>query len=104
MITFNIRVLVDNDVFFPNVFGVGNNNVFKPTDKTGRTKIESFEIYDRWGNLVYIERAVEISSLRGWDGTINGSRAEQGVYVYNLKIVDTGGKTKNKIGDVSLLR
>jgi len=104
LITFNIRVLVDNDVFFPNVFGVGNNNVFKPTDKTGRTKIESFEIYDRWGNLVYIERAVEISSLRGWDGTINGSRAEQGVYVYNLKIVDTGGKTKNKIGDVSLLR
>ncbi len=63
LITFNIRVLVDNDVFFPNVFGVGNNNVFKPTDKTGKTKIESFEIYDRWGNLVYLERAVEISCL-----------------------------------------
>jgi gliding motility-associated-like protein len=104
LITFYISVLVDNDVFIPNVFGVGNNNVFKPTDKTGKTKIEAFEIYDRWGNLVYIERAVEISAIRGWDGTFNGSRAEQGVYVYHLKTMDTTGKIKNKIGDVTLVR
>ena len=104
LITFNIKVLVDNDVFFPNVFGVGNNNVFKPTDKTGKTKIEAFEIYDRWGNLVYIESGVEISALRGWDGTFNGGRAEQGVYVYHLKTMDTTGTIKNKIGDVTLVR
>lgn len=104
LVTFNIRVLADNDVFFPNVFGVGNNNVFKPSDKTGKTKIASFEIYDRWGNLVYIERVVEISALRGWDGTINGSQAEQGVYIYHLKIVDNGGKIKNKVGDVTLVK
>ncbi len=104
LISFNIRVLVDNDVFFPNVFGVGNNNVFKPTDKTGKTRIESFEIYDRWGSLVFRETAVDITSLKGWDGTFNGSRAEQGVYVYHLQILDTSGKIKNKVGDVTLLR
>jgi gliding motility-associated-like protein len=104
LITFNISVLVDNDVFFPNVFGVGNNNVFKPTDKTGKTIIEKMDIYDRWGNLLYQESNKNIKELLGWDGNINDHRAEGGVYVYFVKLIAVSGKKKTIVGDVTLVR
>lgn len=104
LVTFNIRVLVDNEIFFPNVFGTETQPVFKPADKTGQTKVESFLIWDRWGNLVHSEQNLLIGDLRGWNGLINGNRAEQGVYVFDLSVLQSSQKIKHWVGDITLLR
>lgn len=104
MIVFNIMVLVDNELFFPNVFGGNSNPVFKPVDKTGSTFIYKFSIYDRWGNLVYNESDTGIRELKGWDGTFKGQSAETGVYIYSIE-VSTGEKEKRSfMGDVTRVR
>ena len=104
LVMFNIKVKVDNDIFFPNAFVSESNMIFKPVDKTGKTFIYKFGIYDRWGNLVYQESDIEIGELKGWDGFFNGKAAETGVYIYSVD-VKTGEKGKKSfIGDVTLLK
>jgi gliding motility-associated-like protein len=61
----------------------------------------SMEIFDRWGTLVYFTRDI----LKGWDGTVKGQMAENGVYIYKIKIVGANGEGKKEyIGHVTLLK
>ncbi|GAL72587.1 T9SS C-terminal target domain-containing protein [Jejuia pallidilutea] len=55
-----------NDYFLPSQIALSNMK---------------FEIYDTWGSMVYAE---EGESLRGWDGKIKGSNAENGNYYYTF--------------------
>lgn len=60
-------------------------------------------IYDRWGSLAF--ESTDIST--GWDGTINGIPANQGVYVYRIdyKTYDNVElQNHTKTGTVTLLR
>jgi gliding motility-associated-like protein len=89
-------------VFFPRAFtpnGDGNNDEFLFKGAA----VENFDliIFDRWGQEVYRTR----SELMPWDGTINGSPASEGVYVYRLqvKVLDKP-EVKKYIGSVHLYR
>ena len=74
----------------------GNNDYFRPvgnfealssgtvTVVKPRTVIESFEIFNRWGEMIYSNSAVD-SSWLGWDGKINGTKVPQNTYAYRLK-------------------
>lgn len=68
-------------VFIPNAFSPnadGINDYFKPV--TAGLNGYIFEIYDRWGTLVYSDTP----ESKGWDGTFKGEPVEAGTYVYRL--------------------
>ncbi|MED9995834.1 MAG: gliding motility-associated C-terminal domain-containing protein, partial [Paludibacteraceae bacterium] len=66
---------------FPNIFtpnGDGVNDVLLAD--------YAIRVFDRQGNLVY-------QGESGWDGTINGKPANQGVYLYVVEVTDATGKS-----------
>jgi gliding motility-associated-like protein len=67
--------------FLPNAFSPNNdgiNDFYKPICAGLNGYI--FEIYDRWGQLVY----TDTPDSKGWDGTFRGKNAESGTYVFRL--------------------
>jgi gliding motility-associated-like protein len=91
-------------VYIPNTFTPNNDNlndIFNVRGVGLRPENYSMEIFDRWGNSVYSTRDI----LKGWDGTIKGQMAGDGVYIYKIKIVGANGEGKKEyIGHVSLLK
>ncbi len=68
-------------VFLPNAFspnGDGLNDYYKPI--CAGLNAYQFEIYDRWGALVYSDTPESI----GWDGTFNGKALPIGAYTFRL--------------------
>ncbi|MGC1206228.1 MAG: PKD domain-containing protein [Flavobacteriaceae bacterium] len=66
----------------PNAFTPNNdklNDYFAPVF-IGFTEM-TLNIYDTWGSVIYSETD---ENLRGWDGKINNSEAENGNYYYKL--------------------
>ena len=89
------------ELFVPNAFspnGDGNNDIVlvRGTD----LKNAEIEIYDRWGNLVFASENHKI----GWDGLIEGEKANQGVYVYYVKAFFYTGTEKSQKGNITLIR
>lgn len=66
--------------FSPN--GDGLNDEFKIFFGNLPCAVESFKIYNRWGQLVFDHKDREELS---WDGTFNGEACPPGTYVYYLK-------------------
>ena len=86
--------------FTPN--GDGINDRFKVI-VDGEVKNFRLEIYDRWGELIHSST----DHQEGWDGTTNGSEAQDGVYVWKLFYRNGGNGAANRedrIGHVTLLR
>lgn len=91
-------ILVDYDV--PNVFSPnddGVNDLFRVVH-SGTIDVKMFNVYNRWGQLVYESRNNE-----GWDGRHNGKLAPSDVYVYHV-IFELGGTEFDERGDLTLLR
>ncbi len=57
-------------------------------------------IYNRWGEMIFISKDVNI----GWDGYFKDKLAEQGVYIWKVKVKYANGKVENLAGDITLLR
>lgn len=93
------------DMMTPNAFtpnGDGSNDYFKPHLDIGQT-ILTFEIYDRYGSVVF-GNYVGVPSP-GWDGNYkNGRKADVGVYMYLLQYHCSDGKIYKRKGDVTLYR
>jgi gliding motility-associated-like protein len=70
--------LINPNAFTPN--GDGYNETIRP-NFIGFTEIE-MAIYDHWGTLIYFEKG---STLKGWNGTIKNTPAENGNYVMVVK-------------------
>jgi gliding motility-associated-like protein len=91
-------------IYIPNTFTPNNDNLNDVFNIKGiGLKMEgySMEIFDRWGNLVYSTKDV----YKGWDGTIKGLNAENGVYVYKVKALGANGEGKKEyVGHVTLLK
>ena len=100
----SIDITVDRRVpiFIPNVFSPnadGNNDRFIVYPESGVDDIESIQIFDRWGNLVF-----DASNNVGWDGTIDLTPAPPGVYVYQVLVRLVDGQVKLVTGDIVLVR
>ena len=83
-----------SDIYRPNIFSpsaTGDDSTFKVF--SGDTTFSyAIEIYDRYGNLVFIG-----DQSAGWDGNYLGQQAEVGIYVYKLTIPDS----ENAVTEVS---
>ena len=88
-------------VTVPNIFtpdGDGVNDQFFITLENA-TSLEVI-IVNRWGNKV-----ASYSGINGsWDGKVNGSLAEEGVYFYNYTVTGLDGTTQTGQGNIHLVR
>ena len=103
-----IRVLLNSNIYIANVFspnGDGVNDMLFPQTDPSIISIEYFEIYSRWGELVYsVKEITPAETSRGWDGTMNREPMMSGVYVYRVAATNKRGKEFFITGDVTLLR
>ncbi|NNE55717.1 MAG: gliding motility-associated C-terminal domain-containing protein, partial [Flavobacteriales bacterium] len=100
-----IEAVNQTDFFIPNAFspnGDGDNDLFRPISSI--YDHYQFEIFSRWGELLFSSKSVE----EGWDGKVSGLRAESGVYVWRITYQDTESEArpseKHIQGTVNLLR
>ncbi len=103
--TIVIDVTSDPRILMPNVFTPNGAfpyyNAVTTNDSTAN--IEDFQgaIYNRWGNMVY-EWTDWNNPTAGWDGTINGSTASEGMYYYTVRAVGLNGKVLEESGYLML--
>ncbi len=89
-------------VFVPTAFtpnNDGRNDLLRPI-AAGMKSIELFNIYNRWGQLLFSTRI----NGHGWDGNVNGQSQAVGTYVWMVKATDYTGKSYFQKGTVTLIR
>jgi gliding motility-associated-like protein len=103
-----VHVLCDkSQVFIPNSFSPnadGQNDIFYPRGQ-GLSKVTSFRVYNRWGELVFERKGFDLNDAStGWDGMYKGTLVSPDVFVYVLEALCESGEPISWKGDVSLLR
>ncbi len=97
----------DCQIYIPNIFnpfGSEENSTFKiSVPEASSFVIESFRVFDRWGNLVYNKENIDpLIFTDWWDGRYNGRYVEQGVYIY---LIELKGETNElKKGSVTFMK
>ena len=90
------------NIFTPNGDNINDNFIIH-----GRPGviIETFNIYDRWGKLVFVSSNFPAGDLiSSWNGTTQGEKAITGVYAYHLNILLPDGNRITHKGSFSLIR
>ncbi|HJW29736.1 MAG TPA: gliding motility-associated C-terminal domain-containing protein, partial [Saprospiraceae bacterium] len=103
-----LRVDVDAKIYIPNVFspnGDGiNDHVTVFTDDKVR-KIVYLEIFDRWGNQVFVANNIEPNDpLLGWDGSFKGKPMNPAVFAYIARVELINGQQIDRKGGITLVR
>ena len=103
-----IDVLPKPQLFIPNVFspnGDGINDVLKIEGQaTYLANVETFSIYNRWGDLVYQTTGGATNRELLWDGTIKNQLATSGVYLYWVKWKNEENNIEILHGSITLIR
>jgi len=102
--TASITIHLDygTDEFIPMAFTPNNdglNDKFRVSNLKYH-KLVDFRVFDRWGHEVFQTANPEI----GWDGTLNGTPQDIGVYNYQIIIAHPDGTQKVYTGNVTLIR
>jgi len=102
-----LRIIIADDLLFyvPNAFTPDDGTVnsdFVPVFTAGFDPYAyQLSIYNRWGEVVFISN----NPAMGWDGQYGELIAQQAVYVWKIRYVETyEGETKEITGHVTLLR
>ncbi|MCU0347537.1 MAG: gliding motility-associated C-terminal domain-containing protein [Saprospiraceae bacterium] len=97
-----VRRVVVPTGFSPNESGTNDRLVVH--GKSG-TMIKLFQVFDRWGELVFQDVDIPINELsRGWDGTFKSKEMPPGVYAWYLEAEYEDGMTENFRGETTLIR
>lgn len=103
----NIRVNKERGIYIPNVFSPnldGINDEFYIMGR-GFAEILVFQIYDRWGTLVFEQNGGDINDANmGWKGLVDRDQASAGVYSYYAKLRYLDEIEEQFFGDVTLVR
>ncbi len=101
--TINVKLYkVDPSLYVPSAFTPGTdelNDVFRPI-ALGVKSLESFRVYNRWGQLMF--STTEIG--KGWDGKFQGQPQSTGTFVWHAEATDYLGKKIAQKGTVILIR
>jgi hypothetical protein len=87
------------DFFIPSAFspnGNSENQVFKPARFYIASTDYLFEIYNKWGQVVWSTNNPNL----GWDG----KDAQSDVYVYKILYLDSEGRKRSRYGDFILIK
>lgn len=96
------------EIYIPNVFNPNSQNPenrqFGIQSHPKIQSIKAFQIYDRWGDLLFDRRNIAAGTDDAyWDGWVNNELAPPAVYVYSVEYIDDEGKVRYIRGDVTLL-
>ncbi len=95
-----VVILEHFDIFIPNVFspnGDGNNDTFEPYLSDELVFRPEMVIYDRWGNILH--------EGGSWDGTYNHEYVGDGVYLYQLKLINLEGQeSESYSGSITVMK
>lgn len=102
-----IVVLCENaNVFVPNTFspnGDGNNDVFYVRGK-GLDRVKNIRIYNRWGEIVFEKKDFAPNdAAAGWNGQFRGTKAQAGVYIYQVEVFCENGDVIRHEGNIALI-
>jgi gliding motility-associated-like protein len=99
----NIKVLLSCKIFVPNAFtpnGDGKNDLFKILN-ADLVKDFRLQIFNQLGQKVFQSN----DPLSGWDGTLHGANANQGVYTWVVRFKENSNSTASLLkGTVLLIR
>ena len=89
--------IVATNAFTPNEDG--SNDYFE-IQNGGTAEIESVQIFNRWGEMVF-----ETGNINDqWDGTFRGIPVNPGVFMYVMRVLCIGGDQFTLVGNVTVLR
>lgn len=89
-------------IFVPSAFspnGDGRNDQFRFM-AAGMKTVEYFNVYNRWGQLIYSSN----SPQPGWDGNLAGKAQSSGIYIWSVRAIDYTGAVYAQKGTVMLVR
>jgi len=96
------------DIYIPNVFspnGDGINDRLLISAASEVEEIESMEIFDRWGNLVFAAKNfLPDDPTNSWDGKREGVTLNPAVFAYKMMARFKDGRREVRNGDVTLVR
>ncbi len=101
----SVDVLVSPEslIELPNAFSPGTGTSVNDELRIivrGVAKLNSFRIFNRWGQEVFMTTDLN----KGWNGQYNGKPQPMGAYVYVFDAVTSTGKRFYKQGNVTLIR
>jgi gliding motility-associated-like protein len=106
MVTIFVRK--DRDVFVPNVFSPnqdGQNDVFMIFSGKDVLKINSFQVFNRWGEPVFEQfNFLPNNPAHGWNGWYRGRPCNNAVFVWFAEIAFVDGEVLLFKGDVTLIK
>ncbi len=103
-----IRV-VDNPIYVPNIFTPNNDGINEEFTILGDLStietINTFSIYDRWGEQVFLRENIDPSQDEiTWDGRCKDQTVKVGVYAYYLEYVSIRGELEQLVGNITVVR
>lgn len=105
----SIRVQIERNIIItaPNIIGqdISGNNQFTLYGNEQVKKVNEIKVFDRWGNAIWqtTTNCLNQPSL-GWDGTINGTQIETGVYTFVAEVEIFSGEKKLVSGDITWVK
>ena len=103
-----IQVTKDRLIFIPNVFspnGDGRNDQFMIYGAEGVEQVNTFQIYDRWGALVFQAQDFRPNDPEyAWDGYHKGQVLNPAVFVFYAEVLFTDGRIELFKGDITIMR
>ncbi|MBK9108473.1 MAG: gliding motility-associated C-terminal domain-containing protein [Saprospiraceae bacterium] len=102
-----IRVRKQSHVYAPNVFSPNGDNINDYFYLMGSENvvIESFQIFNRWGELLFNNETSIINQPdSGWDGSFKGSKMNPGVFIYYARVRHPNEQVQDFSGDFNLIR
>lgn len=102
-LTQSIRIFPELTFFMPSAFSPNQdnkNNIFKPKGSYFLDKTFTFQIFSKWGELIY----ESTDPYDGWDGTYKGEESPVGVYIWVISLRDMFNDKELYKGTVMLVR
>ena len=98
-----VRPVYIPNIFTPNFDGI--NDYFTLYGGPAGRYIKTLNIFDRWGGHVYRGENLPLNAENaGWDGRINGERANAGVYAFFAEVEFIDGIVLLYEGSITLMR
>lgn len=104
--TIQIRVDLGKEIYVPNAFSPNGDGVNETLfiSSSVPAQVISFEVYNRWGNLVFYKKEYPISNIENaWDGTWNGSSLGIGSYIWRAELEFIDGDKQAFSGQVMIM-
>ena len=88
--------------FSPNLDGI--NEVFTVYPGAGVAQINKLQVFNRWGEELYINKNFQADPNIGWDGKHRSETMQPGVYIYVVEMEYLDGTVELFEGDFNLMR